>query len=110
MPLKTFQPRWRVDFSSSEREVSEAAKILSSQALRFKGSTVFGLRATMYEVGVDASLSLALATLLETLPLLIIGSSLVGAASATARMEARKRVTGANSIMKGEKNLIWREI
>ena len=55
----------------------------------------------MYEAGVDASLSSALATL----ALLIIGSSLVGAASATARMEARKRATGANNIVKEKGNL-----
>src|SRR5258706_13529888 len=95
MPLKTFQPRWRVDFSSSEREASEAARISSSHAPRFKGLTVSGLRATMYEDGVDGSLSSTLATL----GLLMIGSSFVGAASATARMEARKRATGAKSIV-----------
>ena len=44
--------------------------------------------------------------------LLIIGSSLVGAASATARKEARKRATGANSIVdeskeKRKKRAAW---
>ena len=57
IPLKVVspQPSWRVDFSSSEREALAAAKMLSGHAPRFKGSTVFGLRATMYEVDVDGS-------------------------------------------------------
>jgi len=44
-------------FSSSEREASEAAKTLSSDGPQFNGLTMFGLRATMYVVGVDMSLS-----------------------------------------------------